>query len=159
MISTEKLVNATRGHEALRGFQPQDVQRLATLGTEMRFEPDQLIFHQGEKSRNFYLIVSGRVALESVSGEQIIPVMTLNEGEEMGWSALFSNGLTHFQARAVSLVHAVAFDGKQLREECEQDAAFGYVVMKRLLEVVTERLDATRMQLLDIYETPGVAAI
>jgi CRP-like cAMP-binding protein len=159
MISTEKLVQAMRGHEALRGFQPQDVQRLATLGTEVRFEPDQLIFEQGARSRNFYLIVVGRVALESISGEQIVSVMTLNEGEEMGWSALFSNGLTHFQARAISLVHAIAFDGKQLREECEQDAAFGYVVMKRLLEVVTERLDATRMQLLDLYETPGVAAI
>jgi hypothetical protein len=32
-------------------------------------------------------------------------------------------------------------------------------MMKRLLEIVTERLDATRMQLLDLYETPGVAAI
>ena len=159
MISTETLVEAMRGHATLRGFQPQDVQRLATLGVEMRFEPDRLIFQQGEKSENFYLIVSGRVALESVSGDQMIPVMTLNEGEEMGWSALFANGLTHFQARSISLVRAIAFDGKQLREECEQDTAFGYVVMKRLLEIVTERVDATRMQLLDLYETPGVAAI
>jgi CRP-like cAMP-binding protein len=159
MISTEKLVNAMRGHEALHGFQPQDVQRLATRGNEMRFEPDQLIFQQGERSTNFYLIVSGRIALESIGGEQVIPVMTLNEGEEMGWSALFSNGLTHFQARAISLVHVIAFDGQKLHEECEQDAAFGYVMMKRLLEIVTERLDATRMQLLDLYETPGVAAI
>jgi len=159
MISTEKLVEAMRGHEALRGFQPQDVQRLATLGAEMRFEPDELVFQQGERSKNFYLIVSGRVALESITGDQVIPVMTLNEGEEMGWSALFSNGLTHFQARAITLLRVIAFDGQKLREECEQDAAFGFVVMKRLLEIVTERLDATRMQLLDLYETPGVAAI
>jgi len=159
MISTERLVEAARGHASLRGFQPQDVQRLATIGTEMRFEPDQMIFPQGEKSKNFYLIVSGRVALESIAGGQTVPVMTLNEGEDMGWSALFANGLTHFQARAVSLVRVIAFEGNQLRELCEQDTAFGFVVMKSLLEIVTERLDATRMQILDMYETPGVAAI
>jgi CRP/FNR family transcriptional regulator, cyclic AMP receptor protein len=159
MISTERLVEAVRGHQALRGFQPQDVQRLAGLGTELRFELDEVIFPQGQRSQNLYLIVSGRVALESIAGGQVVPVMTLNEGEEMGWSALFANGLTHFQARAISLVRVIAFDGNKLREECEQDAAFGYVMMKRLLEIVTERLDATRMQILDVYETPGVAAI
>ena len=31
----------------------------------------------------------------------------------------------------------------KLREACEQDSAFGYLMMKRLLEMVTERLDAS----------------
>jgi len=35
----------------------------------------------------------------------------------------------------------------ELRAACDQDPAMGYALMKRLLELVTERLDATRMKL------------
>jgi len=159
MISTEQLINAVRGHESLAGFEPQHIERLAPLGTEMRFQPDEVIFHEGDNSHFFYLIVAGRVALEAMAAGRPVRVQTLNEGEEMGWSSLFSEGRTHFQARAVSLVRVIAFDGSQLRDMCENDPAFGYLVMKRLLSIVTERLDGTRMQLLDMYAEPGVAAI
>ena len=40
----------------------------------------------------------------------------------------------------------LTFDGSFLRRACDEDPAFGYALMKRLLTVITERLDATRMQ-------------
>jgi hypothetical protein len=44
-----------------------------------------------------------------------------------------------------------ALDGKCLREKCEEDHDFGYEIMKRFILIVVERLEATRLQLLDIY--------
>lgn len=65
----------------------------------------------------------------------------------MGWSALSADSHTHFQARALSPVTTVAFPSARIREACDRDPSMGFAVMKRLLDVVTERLDATRMQL------------
>ena len=82
-----------------------------------------------------------------MSGDRAVPVQTLHAGDAMGWSAFTGEGLTHFQARALSPVCTVAFSGDQLRAACDQDPALGYALMKRLMELVTERLDAMRLKL------------
>jgi CRP/FNR family transcriptional regulator, cyclic AMP receptor protein len=57
----------------------------------------------------------------------------------------------HFQARALEPTDALAFDGVALFEACRQDKAFGFALMYRMLGVVSERLQATRLQVLDMY--------
>ncbi len=57
----------------------------------------------------------------------------------------------HFQARALERVEALAFDGGDLLASCKRDSQFGFVFMHRLLGVVAERLQATRLQLLDMH--------
>ena len=42
----------------------------------------------------------------------------------------------------------VAFLGQELRGACDHDPEMGFALMKQLLELVTERLDATRLQML-----------
>jgi len=48
-------------------------------------------------------------------------------------------------------VEALAFDGGDLLAACKNDPQFGFVFMHRLLGVVAERLQATRLQLLDMH--------
>jgi hypothetical protein len=48
-------------------------------------------------------------------------------------------------------VRALSLDGACLRRKCEEDTALGYELLKRFTEVVVSRLEATRMQLLDLY--------
>ncbi|HVQ03765.1 MAG TPA: regulator, partial [Burkholderiaceae bacterium] len=78
-------------------------------------------------------------------------VQTLYEGDELDWSALLPHAGKHFQARALTPVTALAFEGSQLLAAFEADTAFGLAFMLRLMQVVSERLRATRVQLLDIY--------
>jgi len=42
-------------------------------------------------------------------------------------------------------------DGNWLRAKCEEDHDLGYEMLKRLIDLIASRLDATRLQLLDIY--------
>jgi CRP-like cAMP-binding protein len=56
-----------------------------------------------------------------------------------------------FDARAVELTRAIALDGRCLRERSEEDHDLGFQLMKRAAHVMEERLQATRLQLLDIY--------
>jgi CRP/FNR family cyclic AMP-dependent transcriptional regulator len=120
--------------------------KMVDLGIEAWFDPGQIIFRERDQSGQFYLITHGSVALEQPGESRAIRIQTLHEGDFLGWSALLGEGTRHFQARALTGVGAITFDGGLLRTTCENDSSFGYALMKRLLLLVTERLDATRSQ-------------
>ena len=94
----------------------------------------------------------GRVVLETfVPGRGALTIETLEEGDLLGWSWLFPPYRWHFDARALDLVRAVAFDGACLRGKIDDDHALGYELLDRFSPVMLERLQATRLQLLDVY--------
>jgi CRP/FNR family cyclic AMP-dependent transcriptional regulator len=134
-----------------QGLTPAHQKRLAEFAHEVRFERDQVVFREGDASTSFYLVLSGRVALEVTAMGRALRVVTLDEGEEFGWSSLMPSQSKQLQARALDAVRALAFDGPKLRQACEDDPVFGYEIMKRLLSVVSERLQAMRVQLFDMY--------
>ena len=156
MLHTGNLMDMVRDHGLLKDLDPRFVEKLAALALEAYFQPDQIVFREGDRSGMFYLLVSGTIALEMTTSGRAIRVQTLHDGEAMGWSALLQANGKHFQARATSHVRALAFEGDRVRESFEQDPAFGYAMMKRMLITVTERLDATRVQLAEMYAKPAL---
>jgi CRP/FNR family cyclic AMP-dependent transcriptional regulator len=147
LLATDRLIESIKDQGLLRNLDPHHVHRLAGLALEASFEPEQVIFREGDAKVYFYLITSGSVVLEVLTPARHIKIQTLHQGDAMGWSSLLDTSERHFQARALSSVTAVAFDGAELRQACEQHPSFGYALMKRLLETVTERVDASRQQI------------
>ena len=150
-MTKETLVAVLQKHPFVEEFQTQHIERLTTLAKEVHFERDQVIFHEGDECHDFYLIVEGRVALEIEAPGQTFRVQTLHAGDELGWSAILMGRGKHFQARALQPVDALAFNGEELLAACRDDKAFGFALMYRMLGVVSERLQATRLQVLDMY--------
>ena len=140
-----------RRHPFVEAFDPAHVERLAALARPVRFERDQVVFHEGDECPDFFMIVSGLVALEIEEPGHTLRVQTLSSGDELGWSALLMASGKHFQARALEAVEALAFDGAALLAACKSDPAFGFAFMYRLLGVVAGRLHATRLQVHDMY--------
>lgn len=156
MIGIEEFIQSTKGQSLLEGFEPQDMERLAALAMEVHFKRNQIVFREGDQHGQFYLILDGSVVLEITAGGHPMSLQTLHGGDAMSWSSLLeAEDGAHFGARILSPVRALAFEGVRLREACESDPAFGYRMMKALLTLVTERLDASRMQMLDMYAKPG----
>ena len=140
-----------RSHAFVAGFEPTHLDRLAAMAQEVRFDRDEVIFREGDEWPRFYLIVSGMVAVEMAAPDHTIRVQTLFAGDELGWSALLTGRGKYFQARTLERVEALAFDGDRLLAACREDAAFGFAFIYRLLAVVAERLQATRLQVIDHY--------
>ena len=138
-------------HPFTKGFWPDHIARLAAMASEVHFAEGELIFHEGDHSSLFYLLISGNVALEVLAPGRPVRVSTLVSGEVLGWSSITGDTGKQFQARALEDVHAFAFDGTRLRHACEQDYAFGFWFLRAILNVTADRLHATRAQLLDIY--------
>jgi CRP/FNR family transcriptional regulator, cyclic AMP receptor protein len=155
MIKATALTEIHRNLPFFRGLRYEHLETLQTLAHEVRFDRDQIIFREGDESSFFYIILSGRVSLEVTALGRTLRVQTVGEGEEFGWSSMLPSQGKQFQARALDALKALAFDGARLREACDEDPVFGYALMKRLVGVVSERLGALRVQLLDLY-APGV---
>jgi CRP-like cAMP-binding protein len=154
----ESLLAQLRHHPFVAEFEPRHVEKLASLGREVNFDRDHVIFREGDDSSEFYLIVTGLVSLEIVAPGHTFRVQTLFAGDELGWSALLMGRGKHFQARTVERVHALAFEGSEVLAACHEDTAFGFAFMLRMLSVVAGRLQATRLQVLDMYSPVAARA-
>jgi len=148
----ETLEPLLAAHPFFKDLRREHLQVLAGCAANVRFEAGQYIFREGEEAKTFYLLRHGRVALEmAVPGRGVLTIQTISEGDVLGWAWLFPPYRWHFDARAVELVRAIAMDGQCLRDKCEQDHSLGYELVKRFAQIIQERLQATRLQLLDVY--------
>lgn len=140
------------GHPFLQGLEPNYIKLIVGCASNIRFNPGEFVFREGEEANQFYLIRHGAVALEIFApGRGPITIQTLGEGEILGWSWLIPPYNWHFDARAVELTRAIALDGKCLRQKCEEDHNLGYELLKRFAHIMERSLEGTRLQLLDIY--------
>jgi len=132
------------------GLNARQLQRLADSAMEMQFESGRSIFQEGSPANRFYLILEGKVALEAELEEGgTIPIQTLGPGDDLGWSWLFPSYHLHLSARTLEPTKTIFFFGTRLREQCEEDHDLGYQLMKRIAEVVMQRLRATQQRLVE----------
>ena len=140
-------------HPFLKGLEPQHIQLIVGCASNVRFDAGQYIFREEEEANQFYIIRQGRVALEIYMPDRgPIIIDTLSEGDVLGWSWLIPPYNWRFDAKAMELTRAIALDGKCLRTKCENDHHLGYELLKRFSSIVDQRLESTRIQLLDIYD-------
>jgi CRP/FNR family transcriptional regulator, cyclic AMP receptor protein len=146
-------------HEFFKGMKPEHLAILAGCASNVKFEAGETLFREGEEAHQFFLLRQGRVALDVfAAGRGPITIQTSGEGEVIGWSWLFPPHHWRFSARAVEMTRAFALDGKCLREKCDRDHSLAYEILKRFAEVMSHRLDATRLQMLDVYASSGPSA-
>ena len=148
---TQTLLLELQKHPFVAEFRPEHTAKLMSLATQVHFDNGQVIFREGDDYSVFYLLGEGMVALELEVPGHVLRVQTLYAGEVFDWSALLPHAGKHFQARALNPVSALAFEGEQLLASFRSDPEFGLAFMLRLMGVVSERLRATRLQLLDMY--------
>jgi len=141
-------------HPFTKELKSDYLQTIAGCGRNVIFNPGDRIFREGEPADHFYLLRHGRVALEiSAPDRNTIRVQTLGAGELVGASWLVPPYRWLWDARALEPTRAVELNAVCLREKCDADHGFGYELMKRLAPAIGKRLQAARLQLLDIYGT------
>jgi CRP/FNR family cyclic AMP-dependent transcriptional regulator len=141
-------------HPFFAGLEPPYLQVIAGFASTIHYESEKYIFHEGEQATHFYIILEGKVALETFAAERgVITIETIEAGEVLGWSWLFPPYRWHFAARVVEPTMAIVLDGAALRAKGEEDHQLGYELMKRVAQIMMQRLQATRLQLLDMYST------
>ncbi len=145
-------VDITR-HPFFQGWSAAHLKLLAGCATRIEFAAGETIFRQGDMASCFYLIETGRVALEAgrPGGGKIL-IQTLGSGDALGWSWLFPPYLWCFGARTVEPTRAIFIYGTRLRAQAEQDPTFGCKLMECVVRLVIDRMQAIHMQLVEMSE-------
>lgn len=139
-------------HPFFQDIDPDHRQMMSGCAANVRFSSGSDLFREGDAANRFYLIRHGRVALQVfIPGQGRITIETIDAGDVLGWSWLFPPYHWHFDAQALELTRAIAFDGECLRTKCDEDHDLGYVLMQQFARIMMQRLQATRLQLLDVY--------
>jgi len=139
-------------HPFFRNMKPEWLALIAGCGRNVAFSPGDLIAKEGQDADQFYAVRHGKVAIEVyAAGTGSLTIQTLGEGAILGWSWILPPHRWMFDVRAAETTRAVVFDATCLRTKCDDVPAMGYEFMKRFAAVVTDRLNATRLQLLDVY--------
>jgi CRP-like cAMP-binding protein len=138
------------------GLPAETIELIAGCGSNVQFNPGALIFREGDEADAFYLLRHGSVAIESFApnGGPLV-IETLESGDVLGWSWLFAPYRWHFDAHALTVVRATSFDGACLRAKCDADPQLGYMLVSRFAQTLIERLQWTRLRLLDVYGHVG----
>jgi CRP/FNR family transcriptional regulator, cyclic AMP receptor protein len=152
-MAMEDLKNILITHPFFAGMRPEHLQLVVGCASNVRFDAGTFILREGEEANEFYLLRHGKVGLEVYAPERgPITIQTLGEGEILGWSWLVPPYRWKFDARVIELTRAIALDGKCLRDKLESDYQLGYELLKRFSQVMVERLQTARLQLLNVYD-------
>jgi CRP-like cAMP-binding protein len=151
-----KIHDILASHPVLAELGAENIALLAGCAHNETFKPGEMIFREGDEAQTFHVIRRGSVSLEiHAPGRGALCIQTLGENAVLGWSWLFPPRRWHFDARALDGVGLITMDARCIRAKCEADHTLGYRLMQQLAQMMTERLQATRLQLLDLYANPG----
>ncbi|MBI3864135.1 MAG: cyclic nucleotide-binding domain-containing protein [Planctomycetia bacterium] len=152
MPATETLYE----HSFVVGLPAHILAELAALANRRDFGPGTVIFREGSACDDLFLIDSGLVALDvQAPGRGPVRILTIGQGELLGWSALLGSGPMTATATALEQTAAFAIPGTRLRALCEQNYEAGFRILKQTCSTLALRLTATRLQLLDLFAEPS----
>ncbi|MGZ4973974.1 MAG: Crp/Fnr family transcriptional regulator [Limisphaerales bacterium] len=148
-MNNAALKSMVSAHPFVQGMRPEHLKVLLDCARAVKFEPDHVIFKEGEPANEFFLIEQGKIALEAHEpADGTALVQMLGADDVLGWSWLFPPYVWHLRAHVIEPTTALELNGARLLIHAEQDHDFGFELMKRVAKIVINRLQATRRELL-----------
>ena len=155
-MASQSLAKIINEHPFFVGLEPGFCDLVSGCARNVRFEDGAYLFRRGEPADQFFLVREGRVELQvAAAGGKAITFLTIGDNEVVGLSWLIPPYRWSIDAKAIGRVRAIGIDARCLRGKCEADHHLGYELMKRFTSVLIERLNAARLQALDIYGVPA----
>lgn len=153
MNDTQELVSTLQTIPWFQELSQEHFDKLVEISELVEYDAEEELYRQGDKQEYLYVVITGRVAVEiAVPGRGRQRINTAEAMDVLGWSSatpvvrLRTSG-----AVTVLPTQLVRIDAVKLRQLCEENHSLGYVVMKRLANVVASSLLVTRLQLLDMF--------
>ena len=156
MDQQQELIGALQTIPWFQELPPPLFDKIVSISSLVSYEAGQELFREGDKEANLYIVLEGRVAIEMyIPGQGRTRIYTAELLDVVGWSSVTPVVRQRTaSARAVLPSLLVKIDGPRLNQLCTEDHDLGYVVMKRMANVIASRLLTTRLQMLDMFAHP-----
>jgi CRP-like cAMP-binding protein len=134
------------------GMEPEVLRRLAELGRVSDHPAGTVLVRAGVPCPALGVIIKGHVAIRpGVPGSGGRTILTLEDGDIFGWSAVLAGSSATSDAIAIAPTRVVLLDRVELTRAMAANPKVAAAVYERVLSAVARRLQSTRMQLLDLY--------
>lgn len=145
-----KVLEALRKVDFFQDIMDEHLELLAEIAKLVEFPADSVMFRQREPAKDIYVIASGQVSLgifePGLGGRQL---MDIGPGDFVGWSPLVGRSQLSDTAYTLSPVTAIAIDAERTLALCNVDLQFGFKFMRRVAQVLSQRLSAMRSLLIE----------
>jgi CRP-like cAMP-binding protein len=142
-----EIKQALRGTISILGLSEADLAKLTPLAKEVGFEGGDLILLSGERSKAFYVLMSGSAAVEVTGDFYSVCIQALAPGDAFGWSSLLDDQTTLFQVRAREQCSALLLNGPAVTALCHEDPALGVKLLELTLRTVVGRVRGLELRL------------
>jgi CRP-like cAMP-binding protein len=152
MMSTSLIVETLKSIPWFFDFNSKQLERLAAISSIMEVKSGSTIFCEGDRVDNVYIILDGQVAVDSiVPGYSKFRIYQAEPLDIIGWSKM-TPVVRQRVATTIALKdsHLLMIDGDELTSLCEEDPHIGFVVMRRIANVVATNMLTTKLALMDI---------
>lgn len=140
-------------HPLFKELEEDQIQFICGCGRNRVFAPGEVMAHSGDSADHFYVLREGKVSVQLHTIDRgAVTLQTMGPGDVIGWSWLFPPYQWSFDITAIQQTRVIEFDGRCVRGKCEEDHDLGYRLMKSFSQLMVQRLEATRMQVLDVYK-------
>jgi CRP-like cAMP-binding protein len=127
------------------------INQILPLAQELHLTQDEWLFRQDQAAKQIFLITQGKIALTiRFRDNELDRLNPYLPGEIIGWSALVEPHIYTMGAIAELPSSVIGFDGKGLLELMNVNQTPGYILLKNLSEVISERLINRNIQLMSL---------
>lgn len=137
--------SALDSSELFKGLPQETLAKLQALCRPETHHEGSTLYRVGDAAEDLYILESGRVEFLIGRDDRTTPAgFVLRRGEVFGWAALMDGQPVRI-AKATCLEESAVLriNGKEVLKALESDPAAGYLVMRRLAELITRYLTAS----------------
>lgn len=145
---------------------------ISQKGEILEFKAGDVIFHYAQPSTHFYGLLEGGVDLilvfkdkilktdieyeeaiqaTMVDEEKEIVVDTVAPGQVFGWSSVVGSGKRTVTAECSEASRVISIPADELKAMFDKDHTLGYIVMKRLCNIIASRLQNRTDKLIEVW--------
>lgn len=148
----EKLEAILSEVETFAGLKPAHIRLVAECATEVHYDPGDVLGRLGGDANRFWVIREGRLALQlPAPGRGTVTIATSSKGAVVGFSWLVPPYSLQFDVRAITPTQVIAVDAMRLRAQFPANHELAYDLLSRFTKIMSERIEAMAMQVLDVF--------
>jgi CRP-like cAMP-binding protein len=151
---------------------PDTVESIARKGEIVEYKAADVIFRFDEPATHLYAVIEGEVDLivvfkdkvlkteieyeeaiqaSVVEEEKSIVVDSVLPGQVFGWASLVGAGRRTVTAHCAQASRLFVLPAAELKTMFEADKALGYVIMKKLSDIISKRLQKRTEKLIETW--------
>lgn len=133
-------------------FNEKQIEQIRPLMEFCLYPADMVIFEQGDRADNFYILIAGEIALhfKPYDGPSIV-MSKITAGGVFGWSAALNRENYSAAAVTISESQVIRMKASDLQKLCANDPVVGALFLDRLVGVISERMQNSHQDFLNLF--------